>query len=64
MIYSSSEDWKLRCEARYYLSHMTDNEIKNLLKSIVRERSEKSFKLLKEILRQEWGFVVRSSEFR
>ena len=63
-LYFCSEDWRLRCEARYYLSRMTDNEIKNLLKSLSRKRSEESIKLLKENLRQEWSFILRSSKFR
>ncbi len=62
--YFSSEDWRLRCEARLYLSTMTDNEIKDLLKSIARDRSKESVHLLKEYLNQEWGFILRSSKFR
>ena len=43
---------------------MTDNEIKDLLKSIARDRSKESVHLLKEYLNQEWGFILRSSKFR
>ena len=62
--YTNSEDWRIRCEARYYLSHYQDHEIKDLIRNISEKRSKDSVKRLKEMLNQEWSFVARTSKLR
>ena len=62
--YTHSDDWKNRCLVRHALRTKTDDEIKEWLNQLSKDRSSGYISQIKKILNEEWLYITEAMRKR